>query len=269
MENQYVSVMTGPKRIPLYAILSALTAFLVLIASVGSFVFKDIYTPFAPAGLIPFAYGQDLVSLLVVPVLILSLLLWRNSPHGVILQAGTLLYIAYAYALYAFGAIYNGFFLVYIALVGLPIYALIGIITHIDGEAYRRRLKADFPHKVVSLYLIIIAVLVTTAWVSVLLPTIIKHTSPGGINTVYVLDLALLLPACVVGAVQLWQCQTWGYLLSGILLVKVVTLGLSIVLGQLFAFLRHGTFGVWQTGLFGGLALVGVVVLSAYLRNIQ
>ncbi len=156
----------------------------------------------------------------------------------------------------------------YIALVGLPIYALIGIVTHIDGEAYRSRLKAHFPEKVVSLYLMSVAVLVMAIWIGILLRTMADRTLSVGINTVYVLDLALLLPAFMVGAIQLWRRRTWGYLLSGILLVKAVTLGLSIVTGKVVAYVRLGTFSAGIVGLFGIVTLAGIVVLIVYLRKI-
>jgi hypothetical protein len=269
MENRQSPVVTDQKAIQPYYFLSALTAFLLLLASGGSFVLKDIYVPFAPAHLIPEAYGQDLVSLLTVPFLILSLsAARRNSLRGLILLAGILLYVAYAYSLYAFGALYNVFFLVYIALVGLPVYSLIGIVTHIDGAAYRSRLKDHFPEKVVSLYLMSVAVLVMVVWIGILLRTMADRTLSVGINTVYVLDLALLLPAFMVAAIQLWRRQTWGYLLSGILLVKAMTLGLSIVTGKIFAYVRLGTFSTGIVGLFGILTLVGIAVLIVYLRKI-
>jgi hypothetical protein len=270
MENQHSSLVIESKAVQPYFILSALTAFLLLLASGSSFVLKDIYVPFVPAHLIPEAYGQDLLSLLAVPVLILSLVAaWRNSLRGLILLAGILLYVAYAYALYAFGALYNGFFFVYIALVGLPIYAFIGIVTHIPIEAFRSQLKANFPEKLVSLYLMSVAVLVTAVWINFLLRAIATQTLSEGINTVFVLDLALLLPAFMLSAIQLWRRRPLGYLLSGILLVKAVTLGLSIVLGKIVAYVQLGIFSVGRVGLFGILTLVGIVVLVVYLRNVQ
>jgi hypothetical protein len=247
-----------------------LTAFLLLLASVSSLLLKDIYAPFVTAHLISEAYGQDLLSLLAVPVLVISLIAaWRNSLRGLILLAGILLYVAYAYSLYAFGAIYNGFFLVYIALVGLPIYALIGIVTHIPIEAYRTQFKAHFPEKLVSLYLMSVAILIMSVWISFLLRAMATQTLSQGINTVYVLDLALLLPAFILSAIQLWRRRPLGYLLSGIFLVKAVTLGLSIVLGKMVAYVQLGLFSVERVGLFGIITLVGIVVLAVYLRNVQ
>jgi hypothetical protein len=270
MEKTHLPLVIDSKSAHPYYILSAFTAILLLIASGGSFILKDIYVPFVPARLIPLAHGQDLLSLLAVPVLIMSIIsARRNSLRGLILLPGILLYIAYAYALYAFGAIYNGFFFIYIALVGLPIYSMLGVATHIHGEAYRTHLKPHFPAKVISLYLISAAVLIIPVWRGFLLRAILTGTLSEGINTVYVLDLALLLPAFIVVAIQLWRRQTFGYLLSGILLVKAVTLGLSIVLGMVLAFMQQGILNAGRMGLFGTLTLVGFVVLIAYLRNVQ
>jgi NADH:ubiquinone oxidoreductase subunit 6 (subunit J) len=270
MRNLPSTSVIDQKLVRPYYYLSALTGFLLLLASLGSFVLKDIYTPFVPAHLIPEAYGQDLLSLLAVPALILSLrVASRNSLRGLVLLIGILLYVAYAYVLYAFGALYNVFFLVYVALVGLPIYAVIGLMSHIQGEVYRSHIKACFPEKLVSLYLMGVAILVAIVWMVFLVRAMSTQMLSEGINTVYVLDLALLLPAFMVAAIQLWRRKTWGYILSGILLVKAVTLGLSIVLGKVFAYMHNGTFNAGLVGLFGIMTLVGLAVLVAYLRNIQ
>ena len=258
------------KAVQPYYTLAALTAFLVLLAAGGSFILKDIYKPFVPGHLIPEAYGQDLLSLLAVPVLIFSLYTAkRNSVRGLILLSGVLLYIAYAYALYTFGAVYNGFFLVYIALVGLPVYAVAGIMTNVQGEAYRSHIKPQFPTKAVSLYLMVVAVLVGIIWISFLLRAMATQVLSEGINTVYVLDLALLLPAFVVVAILLWRNKTSGLLFAGLLLVKAVTLGLSIIFGKIFAYIQGEALSLGRVGMFGVITLVGVVILMVCFQNIQ
>jgi hypothetical protein len=270
MGNQQPSAVIELKAVRPYYILSLLTAFFLLIAAGGSFVLRDIYVPFVPAHLIPEAYGQDMVSLVAVLVLILSLAAVRhNSIRGLVLLAGILLYTAYGYALYAFVALHNQLFLVYVALVGLPIYSLIGIMTYIHGDAFRNHLREHFPEKLISLYLMSAAVLITTTWIGFLLRTMLSKHSLPGINTVYVLDLSLLLPAFMIVAIQLWRQRTWAYFLSGVLLVKVVTLGLSIVVGKVFAYIQLGTYNVGLLTLFGILTITGVAALIVYLRNIR
>lgn len=270
MQNSHSPQIIDQKAVRPYYLLAALTAFLVLLASGGSFILKDIYKPFVPGHLIPEAYGQDLLSLLAVPVMVFSLYAAkRDSVRGLILLSGILLYVAYAYALYAFEAVYNGFFLVYIALVGLPIYAVVGIVTHIQREAYRDRIKPQFPVKAVSLYLIAVAVLVGIIWTNFLLRAMVTQVLSEGINTVYVLDLALLLPAFVVVAILLWRGKTSGYLLAALLLVKAVTLGLSIMFGKVFAYAQGEAVSAGRVSMFGVLTLVGAVILMAYFQNIQ
>jgi hypothetical protein len=270
MESQRESPMMDLKTLRPYFFLSALTALLLSLVCGGSFLLKDIYRPFVPAQLIPAAYGQDLLSLLAVPILILSLATaWRGSLRGLISLAGLLLYIAYAYALFAFESIYDVFFFAYIALLGLSVYAFIGIVTHIPVDLYRSRIKADFREKQVSIYLFAAAVLIAATWIVILTRTIATKTLATGINTVYVLDLALLLPAFFLSALQLWRRKPIGYLLSGILLVKAVTLGLSIVLGKIATLMQFGELSIGLLGLFGILTLFGLFMLVVYLKNIE
>jgi hypothetical protein len=270
MESQGDSPLLDLRILRPYFILSALTASLLALVCGGSLIMKGIYHPFVPQHLIPEAYGQDVLSLLAVPMLVLSLATaWRGSLRGLISLAGLLLYVAYAYALYAFGSIYNVFFIAYIALIGLSIYAFIGLVTHIPVDAYRSRIKAEFRARAVSIYLFAVAVLIATIWIVILVRTMAIKALSTGINTVYVLDLALLLPAFFLSASWLWRRKPLGYLLSGILLVKAVTLGLSIVLGKIVAYAQLGELSIGRLGLFGMLTISGIVLLAVYMKNIR
>jgi len=56
-----------------YFVLATVVTVLLLVASTGGLFVKSIYAQVIPADLLPGAYGQDLLSLLVVPVLGVSL----------------------------------------------------------------------------------------------------------------------------------------------------------------------------------------------------
>ena len=253
-----------------YFFLAIVVAVLLLVASVGGLFVKSVYAQIMPADRLPAAYGQDLLSLLVVPALGVSLYFAvRGSARGLIALAGILGYVAYAYALYAFEGLYSVLFPVYVALLGLSVYALAGILTNINGERYRSYIGERMPERAISLYLLSVDVLIVPIWLWIIVKTISTGELSTGFNTVYVLDLAVLLPAFLVGAILLWRRISGGYILSGVLLIKAMTLGLSIVFGYVFQIVSGLAVSLGRGGLYLMLTIVGGILTIAYLRNLK
>ena len=253
-----------------YFILSAVIVVLLPIASAGGLLVKRVYAPVLPEHIVPAVLGADLLSLLAVPVLAISLYFaMRGSLRGLITLTGVLGYVAYAYAFATFEAYYTVLFPVYVALLGLSIYALVGILINIDGETYRQHIGERMPIKVISLFLIVIDALVIPAWLWAVTNTIAAGELTIGFNTIYVLDLALVLPAFLIGAVKLWRKEGSGYILSGALLVKAATLGLSIIFGHAFTYAQGFTVPWGLAGLFLALTAVSITLAIVYLKNLQ
>ena len=253
-----------------YFVLATVVTVLLLVASTGGLFVKSIYAQVIPADLLPGAYGQDLLSLLVVPVLGVSLYFAvHGSARGLITLAGILGYVAYAYALYTFEGLYSVLFPVYVALLGASIYALVGILTNVNGEVYRLYIGERMPDRIIGLYLFSVDVLIVPIWLWIIAKTISTGELSTGFNTVYVLDLAVLLPAFLVGAILLWRKTSSGYILSGVLLIKAMTLGLSIVFGYVFQIVYGITVSLGRGGLYLVLTIAGVILTVAYLRNLK
>lgn len=58
----------------------------------------------------------------------------RGSLIGLLLWPGTLFYVLYGYAFYLIGVPFNALFLLYVALVTVSTYTMIGLLASIDGE---------------------------------------------------------------------------------------------------------------------------------------
>lgn len=253
-----------------YFVLATVVTVLLLVASAGGLFVKSIYAQVVPADLLPAAYGQDLLSLLAVPALGVALYFAvRGSVRGLIALAGILGYVAYAYAFYAFEGLYSVLFPIYVALLGLSVYALVGILTNIDGRAYRLYIGERMPERAISLYLLSVDVLIVPIWLWIIAKTISTGELSTGFNTVYVLDLAVLLPAFLVGAILLWRKASSGYILSGVLVIKAMTLGLSIVFGYVLQIASGNTVSFGRGGLYLVLTIAGVILTVAYLRNLK
>lgn len=184
-------------------------------------------------------HGNDLVSLVVaVPALAAALFIARRgSARGQLVWLGFLDYALYNYAFYLFGAAFNAQFLVYVALLTLSIFALILGLANLDVDGIGHKLKAKTPVKWIAGYMLFVAFGLSAIYLAQSLGFIFTGKLPSIIDLsghptsiVFALDLTLLVPFMVLGAIWLWQRKSWGIILAGITLVKgpAYTLVLSV-----------------------------------------
>ena len=199
-----------------------LAAAAALLAAAGSVVglspAADIYGQ-ETADLADQATAQDLVNLLLVAPLVL-ILGWRA--HRGHLSAylgwlGCVAFTVYNYAIYAFSIHFGPLFLVWIGVLGLSLFALLGSLATVDTHA----IKACFagrPLRWPGWFLIVAAALFTLLWLSEILPDLLAQrpsTSASQWNVptspVHVFDLAFFLPAAATSGVLLLLRHRWGY----------------------------------------------------------
>ena len=184
--------------------------------------------------------GNDLITLLVAtPLLIGSFVLaLRGSARGTLVWLGMLAYVLYNFTYYLFGAAFNSFFLIYVALVDLAMIALIFALAKIETGRWANAFGERTPARWIAGYMIITALALTglySAWslqfVSTgQVPEIVTNT--GHLTSiVFALDLTLVVPWFILGAVWLWQRKPWGYVIATIVNVKgaVYMLALTFV----------------------------------------
>jgi hypothetical protein len=190
-----------------------------------------------PAALIPALQGQDLVTLLGLPVLAVALLAsQRGSRRATLLWIGLVGYTFYTYTGAALGYAFGELTLLYIALFSLSIFALASAASGIDAAEMQRRFDAATPRRAVAGFLIFIASMLALMEVSQNVQFLATGVLPPGVVTaggmtyfVYGLDLGLIVPLSVLAAVWLWRRQPWGTVLAGFLLVKSTAMGLALL----------------------------------------
>lgn len=191
-----------------------------------------------PYALVYQAYGQDAVTLgFVTPLLAVGLwLARRGSLRGYLLWLGALAYLLYTYAVYAVITQFNVFFLGYIALFGLSLYTLVGGLLQLNPDVVERRLEASLRIRPMVGFLVVMGVLVALLWLAEVVPAMVAGTKPASAadvglpaNVVHVLDLGVLIPAMFITAHWLRQRRAWGYVLPGVLFVKLTSIGLAIL----------------------------------------
>jgi hypothetical protein len=213
---------------------------------------------------LPQIYGQDVVTLgLGVPLLAVGL--WpamRGSLRGYVVWLGALGYMLYTWASYALMLYFNEFFLGYVALFGLSLYAFVGGVLHLDPEPVRSRLNGRIPNRLAIAYLVGMGLFIAAGWLAEIVPATLDGTVPESVelaqvptSVIYAMDLAVLLPAVIVVAVWLRSRRAWGYVFTGVLLVKFATLGLAVLAMEV----RSAQTGVGgETGMMAVFAFITV-----------
>lgn len=231
-----------------------------------------------PFALVYQAYGQDTVTLVVVtPMLAFGLwLALRGSLRGYVLWLGALGYMLYTYAVYAVITQFNSFFLGYVALFGLSLYTLVGGLLQLDPERVKRRLEGNLPVRAMAGFFVVMGVLVALLWLSEVIPATATGTKPASVadvglpaNVVHVLDLGVLIPAMFVTARWLRQGRPWGFVLPGVLFVKITSIGLA-VLAMIAVMTAAGEpVTVVEIAVFGVLTVANGAFALVYLRSVD
>lgn len=224
------------------------------------------------------AVGQDFSSLVIVlPVLIISAIFAsRGSQRARLVWLGSLVYLVYTYVVAAFDNHFNPVFLVYVALLGCSLYALIGGLVTTNRVGIRESFTGKTLVKAVSIYLAVLMVLFYSLWLSEIVPALVAGAIPQSIqdngtatNAIHVLDMAWILPAFGITAVSLWRKQALGYTLAGALLSYTVLLALAILSMVEFMFWRDYPVVIPQLVLFFGLFAISLGMLIWYLRGLS
>jgi hypothetical protein len=257
-------------------ILSVIIVILATVTSLGGLFITDLYRDnnFVESLWKP----NDLVTLVVaVPMLVTALILSRRgSQRAQLVWMAMLDYTLYNYAFYLFAAAFNWFFLLYVALFALSIYALIFGLVNIDANRISQNFREGTPVKWISGYMLFVAVGLTTIYITKSLgfiatgqlPEIIVKTGHPT-SVVFALDLSLLIPVFVIGAIWLWRRQPWGYVLATISIVKGTTYTLVLTVVALWSGIDGAPGAMSEIPLWFVLTIAGLVASLLLLGNLN
>lgn len=217
------------------------------------------------------AVAQDVVDLVVVApaTVLLALMAGRGSLSARLLWLGTVSFTVYNYVIYTMSVHAGPLFLLWVAVLGLALYALIGGLATLDRHAVAAR-SADVPRRTAGWFLVVVATLFTALWLRDIVPALLFGEVPDGArelglpsNPVHVLDLAFYLPAAFAAGIGLLRRQAWGDSLAPGLLVFVVLTGLPIIITPFVSAARGGE-PAW--GVVAPLAVITVASLAVLVR---
>jgi len=252
-------------------ILSAIIAILTIVASAGGLFLDNLYRDnlLVTAGW----FGNDLVTLIIaVPMLVAALILsMRGSSRAKLIWLGMLDYTLYNFAFYLFGTAFNSFFLIYVTLFTLSIFALIFALTAVDVNGIGQKFRASAPVKCIAGYMVFVAAGLSVVYVTQSLGFITTRQLPQIVtltghptSVVFALDLSLVVPFFVLGAIWLWQRRPWGYVLATIVNVKGAVYMLALCAVTVSAVQAGASEDLSQVALWGFIG-VGSLIASVFL----
>lgn len=222
------------------------------------------------------AVGQDIANLIAFLALaVLSVLTARGSLRAFLAWTGVVAYSVYTYAIYSFAIHFGPLFLVYVAVLGMSIFALVGGLTAVEAARVGAAFRTDAPTRSTAIVLIVIGSLFGLLWLGEITPAILSGTVPSSLaqadlisNPVYVLDLAVLLPASILVGALLLRRRPLGYLLAPTLLGTYVLLSIGIVCAFAVLAARGETVPVPVALVIAAIALGQLLALARFLQKV-
>jgi hypothetical protein len=163
----------------------------------------------------------------------------RGSARALVPWLGATAYLLYQGILFCFATPMNSIFLLYVAHLGLGIWSLVALLSHIERDGLAARFDAGMPLRAIAGITGTLAALNALVWLARIVPGI-GTSNPGSVlqgsglltSPVWVQDLAFWIPLTIAMAVLMWQGRLWGTLLTGAMLAMYVIECLSIASDQ-------------------------------------
>lgn len=256
-------------------ILSVFIAILATLTSIGGLLRPDLYrdNTFVKMTWL----GNDAVTLFIaIPILVAALVYSaKGSSKGQLIWMGMLDYMLYNYAFYLFGAAFNVFFLLYAALLALSITALIFGLANLDVNGISRQFRKDAPVKWIGGYFIFVASGLGLVYLIQSIGFIATGNVPAIVtisghptNVVFALDLTLLIPWLILGALWLMKRKPWGYVITGILNVKGPLYTLILAVNSILV-VNAGITETSELPLWGTLTVLGLIASVLFYVNMR
>jgi len=182
--------------------------------------------------------AQDLVTLFwVVPLFGVTLYYERKGMFiARVVWLGVLLYFTYTYLMASVGLAYNSLFLLYVAIYGVSLALLVVGLWCIRLQDIVWRFSYRFPRRGVAAFSVAIGIVVALLWLADIVRSLATNTPPPQLSeavtgslVVQALDLGIIVPLSITSGLLLWRSLPIGYVLTGIVIVKALTLGPAMV----------------------------------------
>ena len=227
------------------------------------------------------ARGTALVFLIVTtPTIVAGMILaGRGSVRAIVVWLGALFVSVYNAQMFLYATPFNSLFLIYVAVLGLSIWAIVALLSCGTVGRVAASAAATMPVRVIAGYVVVIAVFNALLWLKAIVPAVLSDAPTTVLagtglttNPVFVQDLAIWLPLAFVGASWLWNRRPWGYAIVGGVLVMWVIESISGAADQWFGSQADPASTVVSAAMvpvFAVLATIGLVLLALFLQHVK
>jgi len=215
--------------------------------------------------------SNDVVNLVIgVPILLGSM--WcarRGTLVGLLFWPGALMYVLYNYIAYVFSTPVSWILILYLALVALSTYTLIGLVASIDGTAVQQRLAGAVPERLAGGISVGFGVLFFLRVVVVIAGALVSHTTVPAADLAVLIPDFLLSPAWAIGGVLLWRRKALGYVSGAGLLFQASMLFIGLIIFLLLQpLLTDAPFALVDVIVVAAMGLVCFVPFGLFVRGV-
>lgn len=222
------------------------------------------------------ARGQDIGNLLAIISLLVSVyFLSKKSLKAYFVWLGVLFYLIYAYLIYSFAAHFNFLFLVYVAILGLSIYTLIGGLLGQNHSILLKKISYNSKTKAAAILLIVIGVLFGFLWLSEIARALFTGSIPQSlvntgllVNPVHVIDLSVVLPGLIITGILFLKKSPLGYLFTAPWLMFSVLMGSSIIVTTIMMLLQGSREALLPLLSISIIVVISLIMLAVYFREV-
>jgi hypothetical protein len=257
------------RNLRLHRVLWAVTGLLALVAAVTGVAVPGIYAGVVAPDLVPGAFSQDIISVAASVLLIAVALAGGNEPaKGQIVALGVLGYLFYAYGIYAIERTYNGFYLVYLAILALAFWALIAAGANLERDLFELNLPRTL--RIISASGALLQPFIFyPLWIAMLVPLMSTGNRIDSLYSIFILDLCFIMPAFLLLALLSYRSHPLGLLLLPALYILGFTLIFSLALGELAKPLFGLAINAQSFWLSLGLSLFFAVIGALHLQKLD
>ncbi len=244
---------------------------LVIVSALIGLLQPSIYSRVVAPRILPGVFTQDVVALAMALVLLVVAVVYRGeSLRQRIVAHGILAFFLYAYGIYTIERVYTYLYPAYLAILGLSVYGLVYGMATVPRAQLQDLSVRPATRILAGSYGILIAVMFNIVWLSQLVPLISASDRIEYTYSVYVIDLALVMPGFVIASIMAFRKQAMGLSALPTLFLMGFCILSPLSLAELLKPARYG-LETDQSGLilYSVLALLFVLLFVVYLTSMR
>ena len=250
-----------------------ITTLLALLAAALGVLYPGIYSKILASNLIPGAYAQDLLTIII--CLGLLALIFSTKQNDFKKQAAILGVISsfwYLYGIFSIERVYNLAYYLYLAIFSTSSWTIAyslatletDLVTSLSVPRIIRLISAGFSLAIAALFI--------TLWVSALYPLVSTGTKIEFLYSIYLLDLCFVMPAFIITATLALRKHGLGILMTPTMFILGIFVIFPLGLGELakpYYGLAPDNASMIMSFAFTGLFLIFTAMNLRYMKSVK